>query len=764
MTRESRRPNLLKFCHLWQLRTKPALLLTFPKGCMSPCCTQKGNVIPPWRTKTGCCTMQFVQNKYRTMLSVLVALLPLALVTAPISFERNPHFTSIFKRSRKVWFRYITKFLSVPLSRDLFAPKANHLIGCLERVLLNHSLQFFHSRYKRLEIPKCCNIARTFWRGLEGRRTCDIFQGLFSEQEVFPASGQLHHHHVIGSEDFQHFVGKCYLYVFHWIFQTSLDLHINLYFQKLEFSSLHTQCYLGKVAISKPSVGDQDFTFCGQHPEFVVIPPYSHFIINFTTYSCVKSEVMIFFVVQDSGLFDSVPWQMSSHISNLTSAFCLAQKITQLTFLVEVRKIYLISLNVSKELETQTEAHLYDGPTVEAPSLNRNGELFWSKTFQCTLQILMHHQANITTLTQMISWSHVLPFTTSIYFNTDEVKQLYLPYGTNNYVCLKNNLTTETFNVSVHRLSYSGKKDHKCTFGGLVSAEIFNAGYKEHPTLCNDHNRNVTQSPSYYSFTSVFLMVYCYKGLSSLNAQINVSLTNCELLLFTKAKLMDICFENLTRISHHLEYPVGELQKNYTVNVTYMHVTHGYITQRHRISIFYSLPNSEDACFIFHFPDLTEVCDIFVFPKPVLAQKVSFDIQLQGALRHELSEYDTPCLRVGSDERDYGHFLDFLDMVGSPVKADFDTNGTKLNMIHTLGDVIRFPNHIGHKNFRNFFINAKYRSPARGKHLGIFYKANTFASEGWMEFSVSTTRHQRAQSESMQDLYVSVKIPMKVKT
>ena len=97
--------------------------------------------------------------------------------------------------------------------------------------------------------------------------------------------------------------------------------------------------------------------------------------------------------------------------------------------------------------------------------------------------------------------------------------------------------------INITGLSYQGKNDYLCKYGGLAVPEINLIGKTpERPAICQNDQGSATENKLYYSSrSSAILVLYWYKGLSSIKANITITEPECKAIQLAICKLYSLC-------------------------------------------------------------------------------------------------------------------------------------------------------------------------------------------------------------------------------
>lgn len=676
-----------------------------------------------------------------------------------VSFQ--PHHTShlagIFPLSKKLWFHYILDFLELQTNEE-----TSNIVTlfCMRESLLKHGRELLYLRYARIKVPQCCSKV---WRmknpgGVKVPCVRDNRPFWYvDEKTVTRASGKLYTKHSPSTPLSQTSLSKhhCNFYGFVWIFKTDKLFHTNLTFHSLYFSSHSFQCHMGRVVVMNVNHKENNFTFCGTHPAFRLSPPYSHFIVNMTTYTCIKSELDAYFSIQDAHLLQNMPWTRIFSDKNLVSSVLFLENKIELTFLVQVAKLCMIVLDAADNASSVT---LFDGPSTALAPLMFTGRLFHSSTFQCLMQM-------VSTLEFLVE---VGQFTHRSHRSSGE--EVFQVQSNDRKIHLQSSrfrksrtITVVTskhyfINASVYHMFYTGTEDYKCTFGGLVFAEYLVWGYNESPTLCTSHDHAISQNRMFYSHGPFFIVfMYWYTHLSNINTDIHISVTTCKLIQFNQSKIKDLCYSQA-----RLDIPFSlliESGDDTAVKIMHKRQWNFHILPLPELYFFYMYEPevlTSEMCFTIQFTDTVDACDLYLLAPPSGVPDL-VHLTLRGAIIHTFTRNNSNCLFKFWGYNRYR--FNTMDILGYPTKATFELNN-RTKMTKAGGDepVVQFSNQWGLTEVNSYFISLSYRGPTRSRHLKIMHHASPWAQHSWMEVSVTVKPSQTELHQSFEHKYFSVEI------
>ena len=371
-----------------------------------------------------------------------------------------------------------------------------------------------------------------------------------------------------------------------WSLQMDVSLRAHLNFESIYFPLSPYDCMKGNITISQNSLPVPTFIFCGQMSTFFLYPSSPKINIKLSVMDKILYKVNMSYMVMDNNLMETSKGNFNS-LEVLYSSVSIREKLTVISYLIQVQKTQKIALNISNA----NHSLLFDGPGYASEVIQkRNQEYYMTTTFQCLLQILTLN--NIITL--KTSYFHFLRIyqTLHIINLSNKTANIEIPSIIYNNVptIIHIRVPSEQYvNITILHQLYKGQRTMDCIYGGIAFIENTKHAHNELATICESHNSIVSHNRNIFSHSSSLIIVtYWYKNYSNMSVTLNVTRTICQPIQIDICKFQTRC-QSRYNMKHCLEY-VGPIFKSRNISFNYQLI---------KSELHYSL--KENQCVMFQF-------------------------------------------------------------------------------------------------------------------------------------------------------------------
>ena len=337
---------------------------------------------------------------------------------------------------------------------------------------------------------------------------------------------------------------------------------MNLTFVLLHLRGALLNCSYDKLEVQSLMKSNNRYTYCGYHSNFNFFPDMNVFTVIVTLQLMKPFDLDAIFSAIDKQLIFN-PLYSPSNEKKSISLFQLvfykvANKYYLTSFHVSIVNIYRIQIAIAKSKAKNYV--IYDGPGYRFNILNRNGDKFYfvASTFQCLIQFLFTYQWNLKTL-----------FFYDIAYNDDKVEKTFhtdsgiIQFSFIN--CLSNFCVLLLvqpdgfyFNITVLNMNVTSPETSYCLFQGLNIGEIWKYSYSSIDELCSDFKTPSKASSYYTRGSSLYMVLYWYKGYTFIKSTVLVHATKCQ------AVYLNIC-----KYHHYCKEETVANFEEYMYNITY---------------------------------------------------------------------------------------------------------------------------------------------------------------------------------------------------
>ncbi len=312
---------------------------------------------------------------------------------------------------------------------------------------------------------------------------------------------------------------------FEWVFNLHPLLSLNLTVHHLYISSGPALCYFGRLMVYLTKTSG--FKFCGQHTKFSTYTVLQRVPVRLEIYACTIGTMNSTFVVINKNLVITTKEKhFPTENQEPYSSVLVWRKIQRHSFFVKTHKIH--SLIISTHSKFVWLFSVFDGPDTESSSFAQRKVAL--SGFQCVVEVYTNssdaQHFNFTSKKIKISQHFVFQTTFPAGLNISVPSQ---NCSENICVLRLNVLPPFKINATVTGIMYLGKESQTCLYSGLLSVEETPDNIVESSIVCKRDNRDLTTGRNFYSHnSSLVLLVFRYKHLADISANVTVSLSECN--------------------------------------------------------------------------------------------------------------------------------------------------------------------------------------------------------------------------------------------
>ena len=499
----------------------------------------------------------------------------------------------VFANAPKEWFKYVTKYLQVKLSR-------RHL---------NLKETYFFLKNKTLE----SDDDKIFIR----EKTMVHPLGLVRRYKERSMATSMTYHIFLSRRKVENKI----------IFILDEQLRLNLTFHHIHFGfrHLHT-CSVGEVRVVSYSKTEQVFRYCGIHSNMILYPQSRNVSIFLPTVS--RQEISMTGIYNVTAIYSVIDTKMIFTLQRyrplstnlLWNIYLVQEDIRVMKFALRTKKSQHFIIKFTNDSELGVE--LYDGPGTYSSNIFKNNyDIHVTSTFQSIIYMWIPSNKRFNTecgfqfLTESSSVkknfhlndSHII----SHAFKKYEVWKIFSYYNVN---------------LTIINLTYTGFNDPLCTFAGITAYSLKNNSYTEITTECNFFNNVYSFYRGIYSKSNkTLLIVYSYKEYGNLSLTMQFSSTKCKPVTINTCALSYLCkFKNNAMCREHREQ-IKSLNLNYT-----------------EISTDFPISVNPGQCFILQMvavadrlsiAGLASDCKINFYHINILNRKIDIDFNIKAVIR-----------------------------------------------------------------------------------------------------------------------------------
>ena len=316
------------------------------------------------------------------------------------------------------------------------------------------------------------------------------------------------------------------------------------------------------------------YTYCRFHSNFNLYPKFDKFSVK-TLKLLRPFEMNSTFSITDKDLiFNTV--NFPQNVSNSDSIYkpqCykVGGKFYVTSFLIRVPHTLKVRVDIISKI--QNEYVIYDGPgnIFDTMSIHGTKSYYIASAFQCFIQML------ITSFIQ--NHEHYFEFYSVV--NHKRIHQKIKPGFTNVLLipidsCQENlcYITLETskhfhLNFTVLSMSVQSSVYLTCLFRGLHISELFGTHQRKISEFCYTLNSpsHLSMRSFYTSGNMLYLIMYWYKGYSTISAVLSVSVTKCQAIQVDACSFTENCIFLTVKWNPYLK----GITKNTNMTLTMQH-------------------------------------------------------------------------------------------------------------------------------------------------------------------------------------------------
>ena len=424
----------------------------------------------------------------------------------------------VFVNAPKEWFRYITKYLELTLSKS--HPNIKEIYTSMNAKKLKITIH--DDKYNKFEIEKTIVhplgvVRRIRWK--------------------------YRYVHLEAEED------KI-------LFTLNKNLCLNLTFLQIHFGfrHLHT-CAVGEVRVTSHTTNKEGFRYCGIQSNIINYPQNRKVSIFLTTLTGKKIKTTIYNVTLFYSVIDvkrivtlqkhTLPWQ--NLVWNL---YLVPKDVRVMKFGLITKKYQHFMIKFTNESGLIIE--LFDGPGTSSTNIFKNNhEYHITSTFQSIIYLLIPSTKELNTecgfkfltvsnnVSMNIKLSNLYPHEISHTFTKYELWKI---------------LSYDVVNLTITNLTYTGFNDLSCTFAGIIVYSLNKDLYTEITTECISFHNIFTYRDIYSKSNETILVFYSYKEYGNLSMTIQLSTTKCKPVTINTCASSYLCkFPNNTMCRKHRE-------------------------------------------------------------------------------------------------------------------------------------------------------------------------------------------------------------------
>ena len=401
----------------------------------------------------------------------------------------------IFKEAPKMWQKYIHKFLHIHLKK--IQPESD-TYGLILNQLSRHSIEFLKLRDASLS-PR-----------------------IFFEYAVW--TSRFFHVSVLESEVMD----------FRLLFRLSPLLRLNITFFFMVIQTFRTDCRRSRLLVIPG-----DYQYCGRFSQFNLYPYHFNVSLSLSIFErTFKQKLNGSYSVVDKDLIVTY-----AAVYNRYQNYTIAQHFLRVanrdfvtSFLMQTVKIYRIKLIIFKV--QISEFVVFDGPLNIFKIIKSCQKMSFcvSSTFQCLLQFSSSKQANSNTFT-----FHAIQHADRIHMKVKaDIKSVPLPNDNcSDKLCviLFESILGFQLNFTVVTLNVSPTDHESCLLQGLAIIDEFLDSCLPGNETCLEYGgyRNILSRSFHTKHQLLWVVLYWYKGYSTITTEIIISATTC------KGVKIDVC-------------------------------------------------------------------------------------------------------------------------------------------------------------------------------------------------------------------------------
>ena len=363
--------------------------------------------------------------------------------------------------------------------------------------------------------------------------------------------------------------------LFQLYFYLNSEIRLNLTFILLHLRGVLLNCNFDKLEVKSLTKTKSRYKFCGYHSNFNLYPDMHEFYVIVSLQLMKQFDLDAIFSITDRQ-FISNPLNLSPYTKKLLFfiqliCYKIVRKYYLPSFHISIIKIYRLKIDIVKPKENNYV--IYDGPGYRFDILNKYQEKshFLASTFQCLLQFLLMFE---------FEWkTHDLFFYGLVYGNNNFLQKIHPGSGVIIQIpfidCLSNFCVHSfhqpegfSLNITVLNMKVSSPETSYCLFQGLNFGEIWEFPYSTIDELCAEFQTPSEASrTSYYTRRSLlYVVLYWYKGYTSITATVAVNATKCQAVYINICKYHKYCTNGtisnyndyIHRTIHHTRLQLGD--------------------------------------------------------------------------------------------------------------------------------------------------------------------------------------------------------------
>ena len=323
-------------------------------------------------------------------------------------------------------------------------------------------------------------------------------------------------------------------------FNLNANLRLNLTFYTIEFNYMLLSCEMASLRIANIEHQMENFFFCarhstfkffsGQYSTFNLYPYFKHIglQVKINIKKQIKFQLEATFSVTDKAFISNTKIKYSEHQVEMS--------LYPLTYLLGDENFLVTSKIIQAEKHKQIKLMMYgiasaviDGPGYMIKTLHLTpGRMeYTTSTFQCIIQSFTKPSERAGLV--MYEFVELQGRVFTVIKEKSQIKQS-LPFNK----CLINTCflefeSSKEFQLNITLLRVETDSHSDITFKGLHFTERVNSGYHDIDTLSTNFNHSISPNWSYSSRdSSIYIVMYWYKGHSEINASMIISQTKCK--------------------------------------------------------------------------------------------------------------------------------------------------------------------------------------------------------------------------------------------
>ena len=477
---------------------------------------------------------------------------------------------ALMKEVPKAWFSYVKSILF----RIVDHTSALHHVACCEGYLrlmrletkrqmennivpryesfvaekcnLNRESSFFFNTIRKAEIYQLNKICFTKERTSEDTVLAPIGKLLSSYQTFFNCA--IRDQYVLNTA-YNKFVPvkDIDLYMFVWVFHLAPALTLNVTIIKFKTPTVNPstgRCKRGHLIFQQ---SQNVWAFCGKISNSYIYSASSKNKIMIETKSCSYSNLLSQFAVSDKNLIKTVNKLLIYDCAlNSSNEHIIQSKILLVTYYMRVAILNRLILRAYRDLDLDY-LRVYDGPRLFYKLMRPNKNTYVVSTFQCVVQVVVQNWTAILDIDYYTS-KQQQNMTKTLKINRDPLLLQIPTEQCIGIICLytvnySTPYTNKHLTVNVHSIMYGGiNADCPCKYRGLSVMEFNGDSYITVKTMCGVLKETpASDMHIYLTHAPIVIIMYWYKGLSSITVNLSVSLSSCDVIRLDPCKLQHSC-------------------------------------------------------------------------------------------------------------------------------------------------------------------------------------------------------------------------------